>query len=130
MQSKRSLLDIAANEPCNLTLCSPFEYQIIQRFSGDRGIIPICGTLDAGSPESVEIRIFGNGETGIWEPVNATIEGSSFNCVKILPAGGWYRIEVRALKGKKVLAESMVEHVGGESQPLAGKTESLILFSI
>ena len=41
------------------------------------------------------------------------------------PAGGWYRLEVRALRGKEVVAQAAVDHVGvGEVFVMAGQSNS------
>lgn len=41
------------------------------------------------------------------------------------PSGGWYRLEVRALNGRQVLADAAVQHVGvGEVFVVAGQSNS------
>jgi hypothetical protein len=109
----------------SLTLSSPLDYQVFQRFAKERGTISIEGIVDGGTPEAIEVKIEGAGEAGQWKQIPATIDGSSFHAVKTIPAGGWYKVEVRAVNGKKVIAGYAVKHVGvGEVFVVAGQSNS------
>ncbi|MGV8139645.1 MAG: sialate O-acetylesterase [Mangrovibacterium sp.] len=108
-----------------LTLSSPSDYQVIQRFSKDSGNMVVSGFVEKARPTSFEIKITGTGLQGIWEQIQTTVTGSFFEGKKVLPAGGWYKIEIRALRGKTILAESHVDHVGiGEVFVVAGQSNS------
>jgi predicted esterase len=108
-----------------IKLASPLDYEVIQRFSRDRGLVRIAGSLDAGIPGSVEIRIDSAGHAGEWRRIPATIEGPSFQAAVVLPAGGWYKLNVRALNGKKTIGQGSVEHFGiGELFIVAGQSNS------
>jgi alpha-L-fucosidase len=109
----------------NMTVGSPMDYQVFQRFSRDKGIIRIAGTVESGVPEFIEIKIDSSGVAGDWIRVPATIRGQSFQASVIMRAGGWYRVELRAVKGKMSLAMAVVEHVGiGEVFLVAGQSNS------
>jgi hypothetical protein len=109
----------------SLTLTSPQDYQVVQRFTADRGAVTVAGTVAGGVPLAIEVRIVRKGKAGPWNRVAATIKGSSFCGVMTLPAGGWYRIDVRAANGAKILGEYAVEHVGvGEIFVVAGQSNS------
>jgi hypothetical protein len=109
----------------SLTLSSPLDYQVFQRFARDRGTISIEGIVDGIAPDAIEVKIEGAGEKGEWSKIPATINGSAIHAVKTLSAGGWYRVEIRAVRGKKIIAGSAVEHVGvGEVFIVAGQSNS------
>jgi len=108
-----------------IRLASPLDYEVIQRFSADRGSVRIAGTVEFGTPGTIEIRIDSAGQAGEWKRIPATIEGPSFRASVILPAGGWYKLNVRALKGNKTIGQGSVEHVGiGEVFIVAGQSNS------
>lgn len=109
----------------DLRLTSPLDYQVIQRFSRDRGLVRIAGTIDNGIPGSVEIRIDSAGYSDEWKRIPATIEGPSFHAAVVLPAGGWYKLNVRVLNGKKPIGQGSVEHIGiGDLFIVAGQSNS------
>ena len=110
-----------------LTLSAPLDYQVNQRESKNKGTLTIGGNLaDADSkPTILEARIIAGGKAGAWQKLGTTFTGTMFEARLEAPAGGWHRLEVRALSGDKVLAETAVEHVGvGEVFVVAGQSNS------
>jgi hypothetical protein len=109
----------------SLTITSPGDYQVFQRFSKVKGTVVIEGLLEDGTFDELEVKFFLTGREVSWKRIPYTIAGSSFKSQMILPAGGWYRMEIRVLKDGKILGESAVEHVGvGEVFVVAGQSNS------
>ena len=105
-----------------LRLRAPLDYQVIQRSSKESGSILIEGTLTSSDGIFMEARMAGR---GAWQSLKPTFENSNFRAVMSAPAGGWHRLEVRASKAGRVIAESVVEHVGvGEVFVVAGQSNS------
>ena len=108
-----------------MKLSFPSDYQVIQRFSKDSGNMTISGFIEKGPPTSIEVKITGAGAGGNWGKIRATVTGSFFEGKTVVPAGGWYRIEVRALKGLVILGGCHIDHVGiGEVFVVAGQSNS------
>lgn len=110
-----------------LMLTQPLEYQVIQRRSQDRGEISVQGTLTdiAADGATFETRLSIDGKAGDWQKWNAEIANNAFHGSLDVPAGGWYRLEVRMKHNKQVIAAAMVEHVGiGEVFVVAGQSNS------
>jgi hypothetical protein len=107
-----------------ITLTSPLDHQVIQRHSSTEGTVLIRGTqseLDAGKAK-FEAKI---GAKGRWQALSAQIEKEHFSASVAAPAGGWHRVEVRAMLDGKVVATAAVEHVGiGEVFVVAGQSNS------
>ena len=110
-----------------ITLSSPRDYQVIQRTSKRMGTLPIGGafTGSAAKAITIEARLSADGRAGKWRRLAVDPKRGSFEARWDAPVGGWYRLEVRALSGGDVLAESVVEHVGvGEVFVIAGQSNS------
>jgi Carbohydrate esterase, sialic acid-specific acetylesterase len=110
-----------------LVIDSPLDYQVIQRSAKDKGVIAISGSFtDAAAPMAViEGRIATDGKAGEWRRLEAKREQAKFQALMDAPAGGWHRLELRAVAGDKTLAEAVVEHVGvGEVFVVAGQSNS------
>ena len=126
-QSRELVNFVKAHAGPNLTLLSPLDHQVIQRSSKKKGTLNISGDL-AGFPAkslTVEARLIVNGHPGKWRRLSVNQQRRSFEADWDAPAGGWHRLEVRALSGADVLAESVVEHVGvGEVFVIAGQSNS------
>ena len=74
---------------------------------------------------NVEARLIVEGQPGKWRRLTVDAKRQSFAAHWDAPAGGWHRLEVRALSGADVLAESAIEHVGvGEVFVVAGQSNS------
>lgn len=107
-----------------IALTSPLEHQVIQRHSSTEGTVLIRGLqsgLDAGKA-MLEAKI---GAKGRWQALSAQIEKEQFSASVAAPAGGWHRVEVRAVLDGKTVATAAVEHVGiGEVFVVAGQSNS------
>ena len=58
-----------------------------------------------------------------WTRLDAAIQGGKLAATARIPAGGWYRLEVRAMSGDKVLATAATEPLGvGEVFVIAGQS--------
>jgi hypothetical protein len=110
-----------------MTLSAPSDYQVVQRQSAKKGRIEIAGELGAAAlgADAIAIRISGTNETDGWKRTAAKFEGAKFSAVVEATAGGWYRVEIRAMKGDAILESAAVEHVGvGEVFVVAGQSNS------
>ena len=125
----QELVDFVITEArrTQLTLTSPIDYQVVQRQVDNSGSIVIAGVVAAADSQAkaLEARITAGGEIGEWQKLVTTFQESAFRATLKLPAGGWYRLEVRALNGDKTVGEATVEHVGvGEVFVVAGQSNS------
>lgn len=104
------LLALGRLHSATLLLTAPLDYQVIQRENRDRGNMTIEGRLaDALTKDlTFEGRIVTNGKTGEWRQLSVTFDEERFLATMEAPAGGWHRLEVRALSGTRVLAETAV----------------------
>ena len=121
------LAPLALVQAATLTLSSPLDYQVIQRSSKYNGAITISGEVtDAGADTAaIDVRIGTKGHAGEWQRVGAQWDQAQFRATFDAPAGGWYRLEVRAVARAKVLAESAVDPIGiGEVFVIAGQSNS------
>lgn len=110
-----------------LTLTSPVEYQVVQRSSRTGGVVQLGGSLTGVSGRSVVIqaRLCAPEKSADWRTLAATVTSNSFTASLEAPAGGWRRLEVRALDGETVVGEAVVDHVGvGEVFVVAGQSNS------
>jgi len=103
-------------------LSSPQDYQVFQRETQDTGKMEIAGSVKIAG--TFEYRLTGRSRKGElpgdWQllPVDATTR--SFSTKAAVPAGGWYKLEVRG-EGQT----AVVERVGvGEIFVVAGQSNS------
>jgi len=106
-----------------LSLSLPLDYQVHQRATRKEGTIIIAGSL-AGVieyPVTLEAKL-----TGAWQKLATLNSGATgFRAEMSAPAGGWYRLEVRARRESAIAAETSVEHVGvGEVFVIAGQSNA------
>jgi len=116
-----------------LALTSPVERQVFQRGAEGTGQVAIAAPLPAGA-ELIEARaVLGEGaprgKAVDWSPVfdarKTDPETGKFRGVLRVPAGGWYRIEVRARKDDEALAQAALDKVGvGDVFVTAGQSNS------
>ncbi len=110
-----------------LTLGSPLDFQVIQRSSKSEGTIPVRGrcTHLAKSTARVEARIFVEEKPTEWRQIAHAKTNEPWEGSLQAPAGGWYRLEVRARANGALLAQTVVDHVGiGEIFLVAGQSNS------
>lgn len=112
----------------DLMLLSPRPYQVFQRQTLQSGPILISGRVRPDC-DRVEARVLGRSMTGTlpetWKRLPLQPITQAFSVDLPTSAGGWYRVEARALKGRKIVAQATVEHVGvGEVFVGAGQSNS------
>lgn len=110
-----------------ITVSSPVDWQVVQRYSKEKGKIHVAGKLETQRKEiaSVEAKLSGKNLKGEWQKILFAGKAESFRGVLEAPAGGWYRLELRASDDAGVVASSVVEHVGvGEVFVVAGQSNS------
>lgn len=111
-----------------ITLTSPSVREVIQRNSDNYADVKITGEL-SGEVDKIEARAFvmkdGSGNSVEWKKITGKIKDGKISGKFKLPAGGWYRIEVRTIKGKEIVDSTAVEQVGvGEVFVTAGQSNS------
>jgi serine/threonine protein kinase len=105
-----------------LNLQTPRDYQVFQRRTRAEGTVAVRGTAPAGC-DAVEARLSGPSLAGGWQALPP--QGRSFGAALAAKAGGWYKLEVRAFRDRKVVAEGTIDHVGvGEVFVIAGQSNS------
>ena len=112
----------------DLTLDAPTDYQVFQRKTKLQGAVVVRGRMRSAY-DRLEIRTTGKPLQGMlpdqWREVPLADKARSFEATVPAPAGGWYKVEVRALKDGKVVGEMSVDHVGvGEIFIGAGQSNS------
>jgi predicted esterase len=125
-QSRDLVRFVKAHVGPNLTVLSPRDYQVVQRSGRNQGSLLINGEY-AGIAEKLvlEARLIIEGKPRRWRRVQADSSAGVFHARWEVPGGGWYRLEVRGVSGRQVMAESVVEHVGvGEVFVVAGQSNA------
>lgn len=111
-----------------VTVTEPLDYQVIQRSSRTEGEVQVRGSVAGAEavPVEVETRIVVAGQKdAAWTRLDARFEGAAFAGRRKAPAGGWHRLEVRALRDGRLVGSTVVEHVGiGEVFVVAGQSNS------
>ena len=113
--------------PATLKLTAPLDYQVVQRSSRETGNLSIAGEFDedVSGSISLQFRFLGKGGNENWQDLNAIFSGKRFSVEQEIPAGGWYRLEVSAVREGRSFAEAAVEHFGiGEVFVVAGQSNS------
>jgi Carbohydrate esterase, sialic acid-specific acetylesterase len=112
-----------------LSLQSPLDFQVFQRAEADKGVIKVRGDTEAEAPHW-QYRLAGRGREGAavdetWRDFPAPPQNGAFDFSITASAGGWYRLEVRAVKDGQSLLDAAVEHVGvGEVFLVAGQSNA------
>jgi hypothetical protein len=114
---------VAPAVDADLAVWSPRDYQVFQRPSRLRGAVALRGRVRPAC-DRVEARVCGL-LPGPWQTLPAVKPDRSFEGEVPAGAGGWYRVELRALRGDQVVARAAVDHVGiGEVFVVAGQSNS------
>lgn len=116
----------ASDSPIALT--SPLDYQVFQRHNRLQGAIEIRGSARVPA-DHVLARLSGNSLSGPlpdnWTRIHFDKRSGEFQSALRAPSGGFYRLEIRLVKDKQVVAETSVAHVGiGEVFVIAGQSNS------
>ena len=119
----------AALPAAELDVTAPSDFQVVQRVTPTKGTIRIAGRLSEDAPQEavVETRFIGSRPKpeSAWQKLNARVSGRAISGLLEAPAGGWWKLEVRVLHSRKVIAVSSVAHVGvGEVFVVAGQSNS------
>ena len=110
-----------------LTLLTPADYQVVQRGSLTKGKLAITGRFDpvTAKTSTLGARIVVGDKPGVWQKLVPTFHGAEFEVTLDVPAGGWYRLELRGVATDKSVMDATVEHVGvGEVFVVAGQSNS------
>jgi hypothetical protein len=132
----------AQAEPPTFKLSTPLPWEVIQRDGYvpahahehepggpalGSGPVPIAGEFPEVPGAVFEFRAvalpgaFGRGTE--WQQLAGARSGDQYSAVVKVPAGGWYRIEVRGVADDKTIATAAVEPVGiGEVFVVAGQS--------
>lgn len=122
-----ALLD-KVEKTTGVNIYSPEEYQVIQRSSKFSGSARLSGRV-IGKFDTLEYKIAGKALKGTpstkWLSIQFSKTTGSFNTAVTMPAGGWYKLELRASKPGKSPETAVVEHFGiGEVFIGAGQSNS------
>ena len=126
-KAKIQALKQPAAEP-ELSVLSPRQYQVFQRSTATEGTVNLSGHTTTDATE-IEYRITGDSLSGplagTWQKLPIVESTRAFGAQFPLPAGGWYKLEVRALAHGEVVAETKVDDFGvGEVFVGAGQSNS------
>lgn len=120
--------------PLRINLGSPLDFQVVQRSALAGGKLIVAGSIAGESvnpllPDKLEMCVTGKSFFGDlpskWQPLPHPAGITTFRGELNLPAGGWYRLEVRAMRQGSPVASAIVEHVGmGEVFVIAGQSNS------
>ena len=105
---------------------SPQDFQVFQRQTKDTGLILIKGYVgrEMQSGEVLQYRILEYSLVD-WVPFPKALEKGVMDASVSVPAGGWYRLELRVIRGESILSEHVIPHVGmGEVFVVAGQSNS------
>lgn len=119
----------------NLHLSSPLNHQVVQSTPRHDGTFNVAGNLatPASAATTIQVRILGAGpktSTNWNDLVTLSTGQKDFHGTVTAPAGGWYRLEVRAFPADAgpataAAAEATVDQVGvGEIFVIAGQSNS------
>ncbi|MCF0072389.1 T9SS type A sorting domain-containing protein [Dyadobacter sp. CY261] len=103
----------------------PSDRAVFQRDKGNKATIYIAGsyTKVADKIEAKLTKLTDSGTNRDWATVKDNPQGGFFSGVLTDVQGGWYRLEIRALKGGQVIDTRPVDHVGvGEVFMIAGQS--------
>jgi hypothetical protein len=117
----------------SLEVHSPRQLQVVQRETKDAGRALVSGAVHASADEvdKIEVRFAGRASDGkqlpdSWTAVAYNPTFRSFFGHVPVPAGGWYKVEVRASRSDKPISPSVtIDKVGvGEVFVIAGQSNS------
>lgn len=110
-----------------VVLDSPRDFQVVQRNAKNVGTVHVRGKLgeSARKVDAVQYRLGTVDQPGTWQKLETTLKDATIDAVLDVAAGGWFRLDVRVLKGGTPVAETTVERVGvGEVFVVAGQSNA------
>ncbi|MBS0204718.1 MAG: hypothetical protein JSS49_17575 [Planctomycetes bacterium] len=133
---------LQAEEPVKLTFDQPQPFQVVQRegFNPKRASLhepegPEMGFADlvvlGARPKGIEgdwqyrleLMEHGFGQTYDWHPVDEAGTEQQLKLTVEVPAGGWYRLQIRCVKDEATVAQGAIEPIGvGEVFLVAGQS--------
>ena len=131
-----------AAEESELSISTPVPFQVVQRTGFDplqghehgkknprlgEGKITILGFVPENFPARFEYRVAtwadALGESGEWRTLEVHRNNFHFEAQAKVPAGGWYRLEVRGHVSEKKTIQQAIEPIGvGEVFLIAGQS--------
>lgn len=111
-----------------LTLSQPADYRVFQRNASGLATVPVAGNY-TGTVSKIQFRTrlhagAAGTETG-WTDLVSNPAGGTFSANLLLPAGGWYFLDVRTVDGATETARATVDRVGsGEVFVTSGQSNS------
>jgi len=124
----------ALDAGATFALRSPLERQVFQRGADGTGQVAIAAALPGGAAVIEARAMVGEGAPRgkavdwsiVFDARKTDPETGRFRGALQVPAGGWYRIEVRARKGDQTLVQAALEKVGvGDVFVTAGQSNSV-----
>jgi lysophospholipase L1-like esterase len=115
---------IAPADKTALQLTAPGARSVFQRGARNTALVPVAGLANGASRVEARYVAAKDGAAGSWHTVGKVAAGKFAGSLNV-PAGGWYRIEVRAKSWGFTVARASVEKVGvGEVFIVAGQSNS------
>ncbi len=126
-QNEELVKFVKAHAGPTITVNSPVDFAVIQRKDRTTGILNLRGEISGidDGDLMLEARLIVGGKPTPWRQISMNFEKKAFAMLWEAPAGGWHRLEIRAVSGRGVITETVVEHVGvGEVFVVAGQSNS------
>ena len=118
---------VISHSGVGIALGSPQDYQVVQRNAKNVGTVRLRGKFGGAAvkADALEYRLGTVGKAGEWRKLDAATKDARFDASIEVTAGGWYRVDVRAMAAGKPVASATVERVGvGEVFVVAGQSNS------
>lgn len=123
LKNNKEILQATITENSGINISMPVSRIVYQRDNKNKAVIEIKGEIDDNAT-SIEARLVarekGRGANTKWKSIATGISPGDFSGL-LTGEAGWYNLEIRAIKGKKITSTAMVERVGiGEVFVVAG----------
>ena len=121
------LLAASAAPGAEIVLKTPLDYQVVQRSTPGKGLVQIVGDLSEECPPTatIEARFVAGDEEAAWRSAGGSVKDRRLTATAALPAGGWWRLDVRVMHAGRECGRGSVAHVGiGEVFVVAGQSNS------